>query len=99
MPDVVVSILVLSVFMIAPSSVPSVLKRLRKKCTSSIGRRQLVSSTYAIMIGLLPWLSSRGLLFRRRCSARVSSSLFICLRMCVRNIPANKGERGHPYLG
>ena len=57
-PEVVVMILVLSVFITAPSGIPSSLKRRRKKCTSSMGRRQLVSSTYAIMIGAPPFPSS-----------------------------------------
>ena len=92
----VVMILVLSVFITAPSGTPKSLKRCKKKCTSYMGMRQLVSSTYAIIMGAPPCPSSCGWLFRRRSFARSRSSWLICLRMCVKTSPANRGERGHP---
>ena len=57
-----------------------------------------MSSTYAIIIGVPPFPSSSNWLFCSLLFARSMSSVWICRRMCVRTIPANSGESGHPCV-
>ena len=91
-----VSILVFSVFMMAPSGSANSLNLSSSGSTSCKATMALQSSTYARMKPRVPLLSSPLIPNSSRCDARLLSKSWSSVSISFSTIAAKIGENGHP---